>query len=235
MIVLAAVFASIAAVDPSAATESYHARAADGSWSLSIADGQMTFSADSRQAVVVATPSPDQDNISRRYAARPLTVDILPGASCAVATGERYADTVFITSGRRSYEGCGGRILAPDDLTDTSWYFAEIGGARTELTGDILRDDRYAVDFGADAFVGYGGCNRFSAHYRVVAGILTIHEPWGTTRGTCAEPVMSRERRLMEILRASVRVSFPDQNTLLLTGESGTIRLVRGRSGSEAD
>ena len=109
-------------------------------------------------------------------------------------------------------------------LSDTSWLFVEIDGHATELTGDLLRDDRYAVDFSPDVIVGYSGCNRFSGRYSRSGDILTF-EPLASTLRGCGERIMMLERRLFEILEGPVRISFPDRGTMLLTGESGAIRL----------
>ena len=114
----------------------------------------------------------------------------------------------------------------PGSLDGTSWLFVEIDDRATELTGDLLRDDRYAVDFASDAFVGYGGCNRFSARYARQGDLLTA-TVIGSTRRACAEPFMSLERRLFEILSHPVRISFPDRRTMLLANATGTLRLRR--------
>jgi heat shock protein HslJ len=45
--------------------------------------------------------------------------------------------------------------------------------------------------------------------------------------GACREPVMRRERRLLQILSEPVRISFPDAKAMVLTGAKGTIKLVR--------
>ena len=120
---------------------------------------------------------------------------------------------------------CEHRALAdPNSLAYTSWQFVEIDGQPTPLTGDLLRDDRYAVDFGPDVMVGYGGCNRFSSNYSLDGDVMTVG-PVASTRRACPEPFMSLERRLFEILQRPVRISRPAPEMLVLTGETGTVRL----------
>lgn len=102
----------------------------------------------------------------------------------------------------------------------------EIGGQATPLTGDLLRDDRYAVDFGPGVLVGYGGCNRFSAKYSRTGDALHL-TPSGRTQGACSEPIMTLERRLFEILSTPLQMSFPDRGTLVLTAANGAVRLRR--------
>lgn len=114
----------------------------------------------------------------------------------------------------------------PHSLDYTSWLFVEIDGRATELTGDVFRDDRYAVDFGPDVLVGYGGCNRFTTRY-VRSNDQITFTLLGSTRRACPEPAMSLEQRLFEILRYPLVVSFPDPDTMVLTGAASAIRLRR--------
>lgn len=211
-------------------TEPYRALGSEPIWSLTIGDGQMIFDPADGARISVPAPAPRTDEITRSYTTPRLAVIINHGACTDRRSNRRYADTVFVTVGGRELEGCGGAILAADDLSDTSWHFVEIAGEAVALTGDLLRDDGYAIDFYADGFVGYGGCNRFSAHYSRTGETLTARAPWGATVGTCPEPIMRRERKLLQILSAPVRISFPDPDTLLLTGEAGTLRLRRTRA-----
>lgn len=227
MILIAALLGALA--DPAAA-EPYRALGIEPSWSLTIADGRMTWESGERPSVSVAAPAPTSDEGQTHYQTRQLSVDIMPLACDRGMGGRRYADTVFITVAGELLGGCGGAELAADDLNGTSWHFAEIAGEAVPLTGDLLRDDSYAIDFHDVGFIGYGGCNRFSAGYSRSGDMLTAHAPWGSTVRRCAEPVMNRERRLLQILSQPVRVSLPDPDTLLLTGEGGTIRLARTRS-----
>jgi heat shock protein HslJ len=218
----------VAVADPPAA-EPYRALGSEPPWSLTIADGRMSYESPGRPSVSVAAPAPTTEEGQTRYQTRQLSVDIMPIACDRGMGGRRYAATVFVTVGGEMLAGCGGAELAPDDLNGTSWHFAEIAGEAVPLTGDRLRDDSYAIDFYAEGFVGYGGCNRFSAGYSRSGDMLTARPPWGSTVGRCAEPVMSRERRLLQILSQPVRVSLPDSDTLLLIGATGTIRLARTR------
>lgn len=117
-------------------------------------------------------------------------------------------------------------------LDYSSWLFVEVDGRATELTGDLLRDDRYAIDFGPQGFVGYGGCNRFVAEFTRSGNFLTPASFRATGR-RCAEPVMAMERRLMEIMSEPFRISFPDRDKMIITGRAGTLRLRLTTEGEE--
>ena len=221
--VILAVLLAVQAAPPVA--DSYHAVGRNAPWSMTIAGDRVTITEPGHEEISVVTRrTRNADDV--RYLGGNLDVTILPGP-CEAADGTRYADNVYATIGHRELLACGGARLPADSLDGTSWHFAEIGGEAVPLTGDLFRDDAYAIDFGADDFMGYGGCNRFSAAYSRSGDMLTAHAPWGRTVGRCSDAVMAREQRLLQILTAPVRVSFPDRDTLLLTGETGTIRLVR--------
>jgi heat shock protein HslJ len=222
----AALALALAAQAAGPTAEPYRAEGIDPVWSLTIADGRMTYESPGRTGVSVNALGRQVHTDSVHYQARGLEVTIYHDP-CDGAEGRRYADHVFVTVGRAEHSGCGGALLPADSLDGTSWHFAEIGGEDTGLTGDIFRDDRYAIDFGADGFVGYGGCNRFSAGYSRSGDTLTIRPPLGFTGRRCPEPIMHRELRLMQILSEPMRVGFPDDRTMVLTGPAGTIRLSR--------
>jgi heat shock protein HslJ/uncharacterized membrane protein len=205
----------------------YSALGHDPAWSLTITDGLIAL-ARPGQPTVSATARRSQGDGMVQYRAREIDVAIL-SSPCDGADGRRYADAVFVTVGAQEMGGCGGALLPAGSLDGTSWHLVEIAGSAIALTGDIFRDDVYAVDFGAEGFVGYGGCNRFSARFSRVGDMLTVVPPFMSTRHACAEPAMSREQRLFQILNAPVRVSFPDADTLVLTGTAGSIRLRRTR------
>jgi|GEM_PF-999725 len=226
MMSAASLFALALAAQAALATEPYRAQGSDPSWSLTIGNGRMTYTSPGRPDVSVALPAASSGEGPTMYQTPSLSVTIYPHACTDKATGRRYTDSVMVEAKAESSIGCGGAVLPADSLNGTSWHFAEIAGESTGLTGDLLRDDRYAVDFYADGLKGYGGCNMFRAGYSQAEDVLTVKLE-GSTTGVCREPVMGRERRLLQILSEPVRISFPDADTLVLTGEKGAIRLVR--------
>ncbi|MGQ0660259.1 META domain-containing protein [Sphingosinicella sp.] len=180
----------------------YRASGASPAWSLTIADGRISFSEPGRPTVSVAAGVPRNVDGIVDYNRPPLNVTIMADP-CDVPDG-RYADAVFVTIAGRDFRGCGGNRLPADSLAGTSWHFAEIAGETVPLTGDLLRDDVYAIDFSADSFAGYGGCNRIGGQYVRSNEVLTVVPPIMSTRRACAEPIMRREQRLIEILSAPV-------------------------------
>lgn len=225
-----AVAAMLVAQPTAAPAEPYRAFGSDPAWSLVIAEGQLRYESPGRPPILVPAPRPVAEPGQISYSTRRLSVDILRVACEDEGSGRRYPDSVMMTVEGRLLAGCGGTVLSADSLDGTSWHFAEIAGDPIPLSGDILRDDIYAVDFSAEAFVGYGGCNRFSARYSRTGDMLTAVQPMMSTRRACPQPAMGREQRLFAILAEPVRIGFPDPDTLLLTGNGGAIRLRRTRS-----
>jgi heat shock protein HslJ len=202
-------------------------RAQGEGWSLTIEKGRIGYAADGQEPIAVEAPAPVDEEGILHYRAEGLDLSIVAVACTDQASGRRYSDSVYVTVGDKEYAGCGGAQLPADSLDGTSWYFAEIGGEATGLTGDVFKDDRYALDFGRDRFVGYSGCNRIGGRYRVAEGVMTIDE-FGSTRNGCGEPHRRRELLAWRILNAPMRISRPSPDILQLTGEAGEIRLRRG-------
>jgi heat shock protein HslJ len=186
----------------------------------------MTYEEANGRSLDVAAPRPDDSEGILHYKARGLQVSVMPVACSDKATGQRYAHSVFVTAGGDGRSGCGGALLAPDSLDGTHWKIVEIAGVATELTGDLLRDSRYAIDFGADRFSGYTGCNLIRGGYRIRDGVMILDKVGLTTAG-CAEPAEGLETKAWRILAAPMRVTRPSPDMMLLTGEAGTIRLRR--------
>lgn len=225
---LAPLLGLCAAAAPAAepAAEPYRAQGGGPAWSLTMADGRIRYSLGDGTEVALEAPAPIEDGGIRYYRAKGFQFTVMAMPCTDEASGRRYSDTVFLSVGNREHEGCGGALLAADSLDGTSWHFAEIAGEPTGLTGDVFKDDLYAIDFASDRFVGYSGCNRIGGRYRIENGIMTIDEFGSTGRG-CADPRGRRERAAWKIMSAPMRVSRPAPDLLQLSGEDGTIRLKR--------
>lgn len=211
-------------------SESYRVVGEDAPWTLTIADGRLTYEAPGQPAISEPAPAPEEEQGTVYYRAARIEASPIPGVTCQASDGRRYTDWVFVTVDGEQLAGCGGTELPEGSLAGTSWLFVEIDGEATELTGDLLRDDRFAIDFHVGGFVGYGGCNRFSAGYSQDEDVATTHEPWGRGARNCGHAVTGRETRLLEILAAPLRISHPDPEMMVLTGERGTVRLRRVRT-----
>ena len=212
----ACTYPAVTTLPPAAAP--YRALGTEPFWSVTIADGRMTY--DSPEGgFSVHAPSARSTAGGRRYETPRLTVAITPGVCSDGMSDRRYADTVTVTREGTTLNGCGGDILPPERLADTNWGIVEIDGR-------AVQGENYALQFSADRLSGQAGCNRFSGGYSQSGQTLTIG-PVAATRMACPDPQMDHERRALQLLSGPVRISYPDGDTLLLTGNGGTIRLRR--------
>lgn len=213
--------AACATTGAAPAAESYHALGTEPFWSVTIANGRMRYEAPDEETIEIAAPAPRATANGRRFESARFTMEIAH-ESCSDGMSDReYADTVRVTfpEAGRTREGCGGAILPPETLTNTSWTIVAIGD-------EAVSGDRYVLRFEQGRISGRAGCNRFSGSYSQSGETLTAG-PLAMTRMACPEPGMTHEARATRILGGPVRISFPEPETLILTGANGAIRLRR--------
>lgn len=107
-------------------------------------------------------------------------------------------------------------------LVESDWQLVSIGTAATAAT----REDRHpSLSFVAAEGViqGSGGCNRYSATYKLSADSIEIGPPL-RTKMACAPEISEQEDRFFEALTA-VRSWRMEAQDLVLGNESGTIAL----------
>lgn len=107
----------------------------------------------------------------------------------------------------------------PPSIANTEWAIVAIGQ-------ETVSGPQYALRIGPAEIAGRAGCNSFSAAYSAAGDVLSVG-PAQLTRMACAPAVMAREQRALAILTGAVRVTRPDANSLVLTGDEGAIRLRR--------
>ena len=196
----------------------YHAVGYEPFWSVDIAHGRIAYDPTNGRGFSIAAPPPRMTLSGYRYEARRLTVEMTRGECSDGRRDLRYADTVTVTVGGATLRGCGGALVAPYRLANTSWAIVDIAG----------RDVRgpYYLHFREGDFSGRAGCNRFSGAY-VVNGERLTFGPISTSRMACPEPRMNHERLALRVLGGPMGIRFPDRDTLVLTGSGARLRLRR--------
>lgn len=197
---------------------SYRALGTEPFWSVTIAEGRMIYDSPDGGFTVPA-PAVRETGDGRRYETRRITLDIWAAECSDGMSDRRYPETVRATVDGRTLNGCGGMVLPPASLADTSWSIVEIGG-------EAVSGERYAMQFTTDRMSGQAGCNRFSGGYTLAGETLTAGA-LAMTRMACPGPAMQHEQRASRILSGPVRITYPDGDTLVLTGADGVIRLRR--------
>lgn len=203
---------------PASGEEPYRALGTEPFWSITVADGRMTYDTP-EGGFSVRAPRPRETGGGRIYETRRITLHIRHGECSDGMSDRRYAQTVRAVVDGRELDGCGGAILPPATLAETSWSIVAIDG-------QAVAGDDYRMQFGAGRLSGQAGCNRFSGPYAVSGNRLTSG-PIIATRMACPEPRMGHERRVLRVLGGPVTVGHADGDTLLLSGNGGTIRLRR--------
>lgn len=200
----------------------YRAHGTEPFWSVTIANGRIVYESPDQPGIDVPARSLRAPHEGLRYGTRRMTVDITPGP-CNDGMGDRYyADTVrlIFPGAGRPLEGCGGAVLPPDTLADTGWGIAAIDGEAVAPAED------YVLQFGEGRIHGQAGCNRFSGPYAEAGRTLTPGAIMAT-RMACPEPRMRHEAKMLRLLSGPVRYTYPDGDTLQLTGNGVTARLRR--------
>ncbi|MGO3518030.1 MAG: META domain-containing protein [Acetobacter cibinongensis] len=115
-----------AATQTSAAV--YQASGTEPSWHLTLAGSVLTFEP-MGAAKVVRTITPAQASTgARQYKAQDMTVDITPKACTDRMSGQRFTETVSVTTQGRTVTGCGGDAAALTSLNNTSWIVTALNG-----------------------------------------------------------------------------------------------------------
>jgi heat shock protein HslJ len=97
--------------DADAVTDAYRASGSEPYWSLTMSDGQMAFASADGTDVTVATPEPQSTRTGPLYETPEMTVHINNFRRCQGADGREYRDTVRVTVGTRTVQGCGGEAV----------------------------------------------------------------------------------------------------------------------------
>lgn len=212
-----ATLATIAAAPPP-----YHAHGTEPFWDVTIANGRIVYQSAEGSRIAVRAPARRPIRNGYAYATPRFRIEITH-ASCNDGMGERYyADTfrLFFPRADGPLEGCGGAVLSPEHLEDTSWDIVAIDGA-------AVSGESYRLDFGESGRLsGQAGCNRFSGSY-AESGRMLRPGPVISTRMACPGARMAHEQRVLRLLGGPVAMRYPDGNTLLLSGQGVTVRLRR--------
>lgn len=214
----ALLLALAAAAAPAPAAITYSAYGSEHFWGLEITGRRMVFTDGNEGRFPAVTPRRQPQRNGYRYVTRRFTV-LVRHEICEDEGERRHSDTVRVTLGSRTFEGCGGTLLPPLVLDTTDWRIIAINGARVD-------GDNYVMQFGEGRITGQAGCNRFSGTY-TQRGVRLTAGPIMATRMACPGPRMAHERGVLNLLRGPVQISYPAGDVLVLTGSGGTIRLRR--------
>ncbi len=204
----------------------YKALGTEPFWSLNIDRNTITYRGVEGRPLTVSKPRPIIGRDGETYRTRGMTVAITHRRCSDGMSDRTYADTVRVTIGRRTLNGCGGAVVADQPpggslLANTRW--------RIELVdGRPVRLDRPAtVNFTRDRIEGKI-CNGFGGQYRFARGTLTTREVI-STQMACAGQLGATESAFHRLISQPVRVSQGNRDTLVLTSGRLSVTLRRLR------
>lgn len=225
--IAAAGLLALAALTPGEANAQaapYRAVGTEPFWSLTIDPHWMKFEAPGQRSVTVATPRVIHGFAGEIYQTRRIGVNTVH-KSCSDGMSDRtYPDTVQVTVDGRQYKGCGGMaaVEAPRSGLDGSWRIETIAGR------PAVRGTNVTVTFNGARMNGNTGCNAFSGSYRFDRGFLTAG-PLITTRRACTRFTNRQEQSLLALFGQRLSVTSMRNGNLRLTGNGGSLLLVRER------
>jgi uncharacterized membrane protein len=212
------------AQEPAREGEIYAAHGTEPFWGLTFEDGKMVWSGD-EERIEMVRPAPRPRGNVHVYRTPRMTVEISHEGRCNDGMSDyEYPDTVRIRFGRgargRALEGCGGGVLPPVTLAETSWQIVDIDG--THVGGEL-----YKLGFEDDGRMrGQAGCNGFSAVYTQSGRSLTPGAV-EATRMSCSDEHRSNETRMMQLLSGPIEIGWRGGMIMVLRGSNLHVTLRR--------
>lgn len=206
--------------------KAYMALGTEPGWTAEITPGRINYNGnygDTQLRLPVTAITPGKDGVSYQANGNgnSLTMTIRYHANCSDGMSDRlYADEVNIIANGQSYRGCGGAILPPMALEDTSWRIKAINGAA--LAADQSRQAYFRF---ADGRVDISvGCNRMSGAYQAASHGMSVG-PIMSTRMACQEPLSTWESAISSTLSTPLHMRYtPDgEMTLMGTGRKSIV------------
>jgi heat shock protein HslJ len=110
--IIVLLLASACATAPTDAGETYSAQGTEPFWSITIAEGRMTYRSP-EGSFSVRAPAPRETGDGRIYRTRRITLHIWHGECSDGMSERRYSQTVRAEVDGRHREGCGGPFTEP--------------------------------------------------------------------------------------------------------------------------
>ena len=202
-----------------AGEEPFRAHGNEPFWSVTVANGRMTYERLGEPGFSVRTPEREETEIGYIWRTPRLTVEIMHQRCSDGMSDLLYPADVRVTVGGEELRGCGGEGYQ-DELADSGWQIVEVDGSAVD--GEI-----YRLSFTRDRISGQAGCNRFNGtYYRGDEGDMDV-TALAVTRMACPEPRMSHERFVLTLLGATSYLTFVDRDNLVISADRNSIKLRR--------
>jgi heat shock protein HslJ/uncharacterized membrane protein len=196
----------------------YEAAGFEPNWEIRISGGRLTFDpGTTRPGFTIPAPRRQPTRRGYRLVMPRLVIDVRH-ERCGSYDGRTFTDTVHAWFEGRNHDGCGGAPIPRADLAYSSWSIDYVD--RTRLPD---RPYNYTIEVREGRVTLRSGCRDYGGSYRERRPLLRLAD-LGVTRTAC--PSRADERRILDILRAPMRMTFIDGDTLVLTNRAGSLRLL---------
>jgi heat shock protein HslJ len=224
LLTLPLALAACTAIPPQAPGDkpaAYMAHGTEPGWTLEITPGLLNYTGDYGDTKILEpNPGARPSFNGERYAGKRLTVDVTHAECSDGMSDRRYRDTVTVTADGKTVKGCGGGILAPEELAGTNWTFVSIGGT------PVAEGRPTSLAFDGRKLSGSAGCNRFSGRYTSDGKTLSAG-PLMATEMACPGAGMAQEGAFFKLMRGPVSLTFPSDGTMILTGTGGQTAVLK--------
>jgi heat shock protein HslJ/uncharacterized lipoprotein YbaY len=211
-------------VVPPATPRPYRAQGNEPRWTLSIANGRLTLTADdAARTVEAALPEAafEDGAFVYRIAAAALELRMAHGLCRNDPTGMPYPETVAVMLDGQKLTGCGGD---PMELLDgATWTVEGIAGQATAADAPVT------LAFAEDgAVTGQAPCNRYATSVAIGGEGMSLGQI-AATRKSCTVPQMDQERAFFAALASATRFDIGPDGALLLYGPASPEPVITAR------
>ena len=201
--------------------DKYVARGNEPGWIVTMDATSIDYQGDYGETkIMVPAPQGRPSFNGMRYVTDRLTVDITYSSCTDDMSGKRFADTVSVVADGKELMGCGGRVLPPKSLNDTTWSIITIGQL------PVLEGVNTEVRFAGGRITGSAGCNRFNGSYNVASNVLTFGDI-ASTRMMCPDKQMTQESSFLGLLNGPLTKRYTVEGHLILSDDKGNRATLR--------
>ena len=202
-----------------AGDEPFRARGNEPFWTVTVANGRMTYERAGEPGLSVRAPAREGTETGAIWRTPRLTVEIMHQRCSDGMSDLVYPASAHATVDGEDLRGCGGEPYQ-DELADSLWQIVEIDGSP-------VAGEAYRLSFTRDRISGQSGCNRFNGtSYRGDEGDMDV-TALAVTRMACPEPRMGHERFVLTLLGQTSYLTFVDRDNLVISADRNGIRLRR--------
>ncbi len=200
---------------PAGKGDVYVAKGNEPGWILKITDDTLDYVGNYGETKInLPKPVGKPTFNGMSYHTTEFFVDITYSPCTDDMSGQRYADTVAVQVSKSTYNGCGGKMLPPENLEGTRWQVVSINSQ------PVVNTSPTDIAFDGQKMTGTVGCNRLNGTYSISGNVISFG-PIAATRMACPGPLMAQETAFSALLAKPVTQRFTASGDWVLTNADG--------------